>query len=1204
METSVSSRITSMMQCSQCRYVNPPETKFCGECGARLQTRCPSCETANPATNKFCSECGQRLTAEAPTPTVAAASSPTPTRFASPESYTPKHLAEKILTSRSALEGERKIVTVMFSDVSGFTAMAERLDPEDVHAIMDRAFEVILGAVHRYEGTVNQFLGDGVMALFGAPIAHEDHAQRALSAALAIQDGLKPLAEDVQRTHGIEFRMRMGINTGPVVVGAIGHDLRMDYTAVGDTTNLAARLLAVAKPGQIVTSRRTQNLRNRLFVFDDLGDFQLKGKAEPVRAYAVSAELSGRTRLEVSKERGLTPLVGRDQELRALMGIQSRAADRHGGIALLEGDPGVGKSRLLYEFLDRLEVQGVQVLEATCASYGRSMAYRPIVDLLRGYLGLFEGIAAEETQRRVTEQLQFLGLEGEEAVTLLAHFLGVSASPEFLARLSGPQLKDRILQVIRDVLLRVSELEPLIIIVENMHWIDTASEEVLAHLAGILPGHRILLVLTTRPGYTTGWLTPPLVETVSLRGLGTGDVRGMVQTLLATDDVSEHLFSFLAERSEGNPLYVEEILRQLQETGGIKVEDGEARLSQADVTVPATIHDIIAARVDRLAEGLKQTLQGAAVVGRRFGVSLVSRVLKVDADQVTGRLRELHGLDFVFPSAQEPEPMYSFKHALTQDVVYAGVLERRRRTYHTAAGVGLEELFSGRIDDVVELVAYHFGRGQVWAKAATYLRQSAVKAQRRSAHREALVSFEEALEALRRLPETPEAREQGIDVRLELRGSLYPLGEFEKMLAYLREAEAMAGAISDEKRLGLVCIHTAEYLRQTGRFAEARTLAEKALAVGDKLQDVPLQSYAGQYFGLACHALGDYRRAAELLRTVTQSPQPEGWIGAFGMVSSWDAHQAISLAWFARCLAELGEFDEGVDAGRRAVALAEGLDIPYSLTAACIGLGSICLAKGDIEAAGPVLERACSIAREANLTLYRPQATRLLGGVYLLAGRIDEGVALVRAAADEVESKRLLMQQAVVLALLGEAWLFADRVHDAWTCAQRALTLANERGQRGDAAAALYVLGQAAARDSLGIDKAEHHYLAAVALAGELGMRPLLARSHLGVGCLYLRAGDHDRAEDHLLTAMRQFTASDMRLWIRHAAASLSALGRELMVASDRRGLYEYLSDVLGPNGPIRVILHVPGDGPWTDDTRRQRHVEEMLRSHGLSVVG
>ena len=540
------------MECPQCRHANPPETKFCGECGTRLQALCPACKAVNPPANKFCGECGQPLApgapapapapAAAPEPPAAPAVAPPPARYASPESYTPKHHAQKILTSRGAMEGERKGVTVMFSDVSGFTAMSEKLDPEEVHAIMDRAFEVILNEVHRYEGTINQFLGDGVMALFGAPVAHEDHAHRALSAALAIQSGLKPLADDVRRMHGIEFRMRMGINTGLVVVGAIGRDLRMDYTAVGDTTNLAARLLGIAKPGQIVVSRRTQHLREGFFVFEDLGDFQVKGKTEPVRAYAVSSEISGRTRLEVSKERGLTPLVGRDQELRSLAGIHRRAADGQGAIAVLVGDPGVGKSRLLYEFLHRLEAEGSLELETTCASYGRSMAYRPIVELLRRYLGLSDGVSGDEIRNRVAEQHQFLGLEGEERTTLLAHFLGVSAPQEFLNRLSGPQLKERTLGVLRDVFLRASELAPLILIVENMHWIDSASEEFMAHLAAGLPGHRTLLVLTTRPGYAAPWLAPPLAETITLEGLGAGDVRGMVRTLLAAEEISEQLF--------------------------------------------------------------------------------------------------------------------------------------------------------------------------------------------------------------------------------------------------------------------------------------------------------------------------------------------------------------------------------------------------------------------------------------------------------------------------------------------------------------------------------------------------------------------------------------------------------------------------------------------------------------------------------------
>jgi tetratricopeptide (TPR) repeat protein len=623
------------------------------------------------------------------------------------------------------------------------------------------------------------------------------------------------------------------------------------------------------------------------------------------------------------------------------------------------------------------------------------------------------------------------------------------------------------------------------------------------------------------------------------------------------------------------------------------------------VTVPETIRDIIAARVDRLTDSPKRTLQVASVVGRRFGVSLVSHVRETQPEQVAGDLQNLHAVDFVFPSAHDPEVMYSFKHALTQDVVYTTLLERRRRQFHAAAGQGLEALYAGRIADVVEVLAYHFSRGQVWDKAVAYHRQAAAKAQARSAHREAVASLEEALEGLRHLPETPETREQNIDVRLELRSSLYALGEFEKMLGCLREAEAMASAISDSRRLASIAIHNAEYFRQTGQFAEARELGEKALALGDKLQDVPLRLYASHYLGLACHALGDYGRAAQLLQTVARSPEaewPAGWFRAT-VSGSWAAFQAVTLSWLARCLSERGEFEEGLDAGHRAVTFAEGLGSPYSLAAACIGAGHCALVKGDLDAAGPVLERACRVAREANLALYRPQATRLLGATYLLAGRIDEGLAMVREAAGEVESRRLLMQQAAVLALLGEACLFAGRLEEASSVAERALGLARERGQRGDEAAALHALGEATARGS-DVDRAEHYYLEEIALAGELEMRPLLARGHLGIGRLYLHAGGRDRAEDHLLTATRMFIAMDMPLWVRQAASALSELGRLLIVAGDHRSLYEYLNRALGPGGPLRVILDAPGEGREFNHGLCRPHVETMLQSHGLSVSG
>lgn len=600
------------MPCPACRAENPSGQKFCGECGAQLPLACPACGHANPAGQKFCGECGGALTAGAPAaaspPAPAAPPAPAPAaapglpiRELAPSAYTPKHLADKILGSRGAFEGERKQVTVLFADVSGFTAMSERLDPEDVHAIMNRAFEIILAAVHRHEGTINQFLGDGVMALFGPPIAHEDHPHHALRAALNIQDDLSPLKREIRQRHGVRFRVRMGINTGPVVVGAIGRDLRMDYTAVGDTTNLAAQLLSIGGPGQVVASEETHRLTDGFFLFENLGEFTVKGKSAPVRAWEVKQELRGRTRLEVSRERGLTPLCGREREIEVIVEAFRRAAGGEPRAVVLSGEPGVGKSRLLYEALHRLEGTAFVELEGTCLSHTRSVPYHPILELLRRHLGLAdEGVTEEVIRGRVGDRLRVLALEGEEPALLLAHFLGAAAPPEFLARL-GPEIKERTVRVVRDVLVRAGDGKPLVLVLENLHWLDASSADLLGRLVSSLADHRVLLLASTRAEPAPSWL-PGTTETVSLEGLDPQDVQRMVRTLLGSEAVATDLLKILVEKGEGNPLYVEEILRQLQETGGIVVAEGEARLRQAEVKVPGTIHDIIAARIDRLAD--------------------------------------------------------------------------------------------------------------------------------------------------------------------------------------------------------------------------------------------------------------------------------------------------------------------------------------------------------------------------------------------------------------------------------------------------------------------------------------------------------------------------------------------------------------------------------------------------------------------------
>ncbi len=465
------------------------------------------------------------------------------------------------------------------------------------------------------------------MALFGAPIAHEDHAHRALRAALGIRAGLVPLRDHVQQRHGIDLRVRIGINTGPVVVGAIGRDLRMDYTAVGDTTNLASRILNIAESGQIALSANTHRLTDGYFDFDDLGEFQVKGKDEPIRVWTVSAELSGRTRLEVSRERGLTPLIGRDRELVRLATGFRQAANGNGAIVVLVGEPGVGKSRLIYEFLRRLDGQG----RPRARGNGRLVWPRDSVPPDPRACSAVPGLEGGDA-RRGDPAARGLSASrarprGRRASRLAGPLPRRPRAPPILNRLSGAQLKERTFGVLRDLFLRASLEAPIVLVVENIHWLDPSSEEFVQYFTRALPGHRVLLVLSGRPGFAPPWLVALGADTLTLQGLGDGEIRHMTRSLVHASTLAAPLVKILDDKSEGNPLYVEEILRELQETAGIVVENGEARLRSADVAVPATIHDIIAARVDRLTNPLKRTLQGAAVIGRRSGVSLLSRVL-------------------------------------------------------------------------------------------------------------------------------------------------------------------------------------------------------------------------------------------------------------------------------------------------------------------------------------------------------------------------------------------------------------------------------------------------------------------------------------------------------------------------------------------------------------------------------------------------
>jgi class 3 adenylate cyclase/tetratricopeptide (TPR) repeat protein len=1097
------------MKCPKCSHENPLGQKFCGECGTRLEVVCAACQTSNPPGQKFCGECGAPMVVAG-----SASAAVTPVRaerFASPADYTPKHLADKILTSRAALEGERKIVTVMFADVAGFTGMSERLDPEDVHGIMDRSFEVIMHAVHRYEGTINQFLGDGVMALFGAPIAHEDHVHRALRAALDVQRGLVPLGEEVRRTHGVEFRMRIGLNTGLVVVGAIGKDLRMDYTAVGDTTNLAARLMALAGPGQIVLSDATRRVRGRSFTFEDLGEHSVKGKAEPVRAWALTDAVQQPTRQEVSRERSLTPLMGRTAELGRLVDAYQRTDEGQGAIVYLVGEPGAGKSRLLYEFLRGLEDGMVLELETICVSYGRTIPYRPVLELLRRYLGLAENMAGGDVRRRAAECLARLDLEGEERLTLLTHFLGVSVPAEFLTRVSAAELKERTRDLLCEVFVRASASTLVVLVIENVHWADASSLEILAHLARQVGRHRILMAITARPGFSAPWLERPVADRIDLGVLGLDDTRAMIGTLLGAEIIAPSLLAVLADKGAGNPLYLEELVLQLQETGGILVEDGVARVGREDVRVPSTIQDIIAARVDRLDSVLKLSLQGAAVIGRRFGVSLLSQVVETPTDETDRRLRELHGSDFVFPSASDPELMYSFKHALTQDVVYAGLLERRRRQYHRAAGLGLEQLYAGHIDDMVELLVHHFGRSGDDDKAVDYALAAAEKAQRRWANIEALAFFEDALKRLTTMPDTPPNRLRRIDAVVKQAELMFALGRHAEHVQALTAIREIVDTTADAPR-------KAAWYYWTG-FMHSLTGARPDISIEYCQAAAQIANQAGlvEIEASANSCLGQVYAYAGRLR--------EGLEAGERALAVFEAHG--NVWWACRTLwglsltaIPMGDWPRSLDYCRRALAYGEQVNDRRLKVVGWWRSGWTHIQRGD---AATGIE-CCQKALDLSPSPFDAAMARAAMGYGLVKlDRINEGIAMLTEAVDWFEQSRLTFTRAWYAIWLADSHLRGGDRATARQLAEEVLAKSRDSGYRYFEGLAERLLGTALlAEDRAG---AVAHLDAALAILEPAGVRNDVARIFVAQAELRRVARDVPGARDALERALAMFEA-------------------------------------------------------------------------------
>jgi class 3 adenylate cyclase/ribosomal protein L40E len=662
------------MQCSKCQTENPQENVFCRECGAKLILICPQCSAQIPPNDKFCGKCGYALRKADEIP---------PIDYSKPQSYTPKFLADKILTTRSSIEGERKLVTVLFADVANYTSISEKLDPEEIHEIMDGCFKILMDEIHRHEGTINQFTGDGVMALFGAPIAHEDHAQRACHASLSIQKAMKEYGDSLKRQRGVDFQIRIGLNSGPVIVGAIGDDLRMDYTAVGDTTNLAARMESTAKPGTVVVSRETHKLVRDFFELKSLGKVEIKGKEEHQETYELIRAGEVTTRIAAAVAKGLTRFVGRKNSMAALGEAYDKAQSGSGQVVGMVGEAGVGKSRLLLEFRNRLPRDEFTYLEGRCLHFGGLMAYLPVLDILKSYFDIKEEDRESAIRKKMVEKILQLDEKLQSVLPAFEDLLSLKVTDEAYRELDPKQKRARVFEAIRDLLIREGQDRPLVLAVEDLHWIDKTSEGFLDYLIGGLSSTRILLILLHRPEYTHPWGSKSYYSRIGLDQLGTDSSAELVRAILEGAEVVPELRELILSRTGGNPLFMEEFTHTLLENGSIHKKAHQYVLSRqaSQIQVPGTIQGIIAARMDRMEDNLKRTMQVASVIGRDFAFRILQTISGM-REELKSHLINLQGLELIYEKSLFPELAYIFKHALTHEVAYNSLLVRRRKELH------------------------------------------------------------------------------------------------------------------------------------------------------------------------------------------------------------------------------------------------------------------------------------------------------------------------------------------------------------------------------------------------------------------------------------------------------------------------------------------------------------------------------------------
>jgi class 3 adenylate cyclase/tetratricopeptide (TPR) repeat protein len=922
-----------------------------------------------------------------------------------PRSYTPDHLAEKIRARRGALEGERKQVTVLFADVMGSMELAEGMDPEQWRRIMDRFFGLLCAGVHRFEGTVDKFTGDGIMALFGAPIAHEDHARRACYAALHLQREIATYAAELRRTEGLNFSVRMGINSGEVVVGAIGDDLSMAYTAMGHTVGLAQRMEQLAEPGRIYLTQHAASLVEGFLALRALGEFQVRGVGHALHVHELTGMGAVRGSLDRSRARGFSRFVGRDEELRSLERALAQALDGHGQVIGIIGEAGVGKSRLCHEFTERQRAKGVLVYHVAGQAHASKVPLLPLLQVLRSYFDINERDAPRAARERIAGKLLLLDESFTNDLPLLFDFLAVPDPDRPVPRMDPEARQRQLLRLTKRLIHAQSVRETVINVFEDLHWIDPATEVFLANHVEAVQGTRNLTLVNFRPEYRAPWMSMSYYRQIALSPLVPEAVEAMLAGLLGPDPSLAALPPVIQRRTQGNPFFIEELVTALVEAGSLEGGHGTYRLVRPidEVTVPPNVQAVLSARIDRLAAQDKAVLQGAAVIGKEFSEPVLRQVVGLDAPHLEASLRTLTAGEFIYEQELYPEAIHTFKHPLTREVAYGSQLGERRAAVHKRVAAALMAQYPDRLDERAALLAQHWEAAGETLEAARWHARAAGWSGTNDPT-QAMRHWTTVRELADTLPQSAETMQLGLAARISLLNYGWRLGMFrEEAETLFHEADLIASEVGDVRSRALM----------VGLYANVRGLTDGDL-----------------------HEYAQYARQARSLAAECDDP---------------GVYVALALTVYASVL--VGEWGEALDVLDRAIQLAEGnpaigsdiiVRCPYAFHLSF--KGTLLVYQGRFEEGRRVLEQGLTLAREhadVEVTVWS------YGCLLWLAYLDDEPEAMVGCAQQAVEiAERLGDSFSRSAAWFWLGW--AEQVRGSWRSAidaiLRSQAISRERG--------------------------------------------------------------------------------------------------------------------------------------------------------------